>query len=71
MGHSWGLSPRWKLSYKAADGSFKGSFKVYSAVNGDNKLKATTVNVTDVMIDGVGRGMATIKKVDSVPISIE
>jgi hypothetical protein len=58
-----------KISYKAADGSFKGSFKAYADVGG--KLKTTTVNVTGVMIDGVGYGTATIKKVGSVPVSIE
>ena len=58
-----------KLAYKAKDGSFKGSFKVY-AVNG-SKAKATTVNVTGVMIDGVGYGTATIKKVGSVAVTIE
>ena len=58
-----------KLTYKAKDGSFKGSFKVY-AVNG-GKLKATTVNVTGVVINGVGYGTATIKKVGSVPVKVE
>ena len=58
-----------KLTYKAKDGSFKGSFKVY-ADNGGN-LKATTVNVAGIVVGGVGYGTATIKKVGSVPISIE
>ena len=58
-----------KLTYKAKDGSFNGSFKVYS-VNGA-KAKATTVNVTGVVIDGVGYGTATIKKVGGVAVTIE
>ena len=58
-----------KLTYKAKDGSFKGSFKVYADNGG--KLKATTVNVADIVVGGVGYGTATIKKVGSVPISIE
>ena len=58
-----------KLTYKAKDGSFKGSFKVYADNGG--KLKATTVNVTGVVIDGVGYGTATIKKVGSVPVKVE
>ena len=49
-----------KLTYKAKDGSFKGSFKVYSLENG--KIKAYTANVTGVMIGAKGYGTATIKK---------
>jgi hypothetical protein len=58
-----------KLTYKAKDGSFKGSFKVYS-VNG-GKLKATSVNVAGVVINGIGHGTATIKKVGGVPVTVE
>ena len=58
-----------KLTYKAKDGSFRGSFKVYAEVNG--RLKATTVNVAGIVVGGVGYGTATIKKVGSVPISVE
>jgi len=57
-----------KLSYKAKDGSFKGSFKVYVDTNG--KLKATTVNVTGVMAGNVGYGTATIKNLGSVQVRI-
>ena len=49
-----------KLTYKAKDGSFKGSFKVYNLENG--KIKAYTANVTGVMIGNTGYGTATIKK---------
>lgn len=58
-----------KLTYKAKDGTFKGSFKAYADVNG--KPKATTVNVTGVMIGNAGYGAATVKKVGSVPVTVE
>ena len=58
-----------KLTYKAKDGSFKGSFKVYADNGG--RLKATTVNVTGVMVGGKGYGTATIKNVGSVDVTIE
>ena len=58
-----------KLTYKVKDGTFKGSFKVYAENKG--KLKATTVNVTGFLLNGIGFGTATIKKVGSVSIRIE
>ena len=58
-----------KLTYKAKDGTFKGSFKVYAENKG--KLKATTVNVTGFLLNGIGFGTATIKKVGSVSVRIE
>ena len=58
-----------KLTYKAKDGSFKGSFKAYSDVNG--KPKATTVKVTGVLVNGVGYGSATIKNVGGASVTIE
>ena len=58
-----------KLTYKSLDGTFKGSFKVYAENKG--KLKATTVNVTGFLLNGIGFGTATIKKVGSVSIRIE
>ena len=57
-----------KLTYTAKTGAFKGSFKAYSDVNG--KPKGVTVNVTGVLVDGVGYGTATIKKVVSAPVMI-
>ena len=57
-----------KLTYTAKTGSFKGSFKAYSEVRG--KPKGVTVNVVGVLVDGVGYGAATIKKVGSVPVTI-
>ena len=58
-----------KLTYKAKDGTFKGSFKVYSEANG--KLKTTTVNVAGILINGVGHGTATMKGKGSVAVTIE
>jgi len=58
-----------KLTYKAKDGSFKGSFKVYAVDGG--KAKATTVNVTGVMVNGVGYGTATIKGKGSVAVTVK
>ena len=49
-----------KLSYTPKTGMFKGSFKVY-ALNG-TKLVKYTMNVTGVVIDGVGYGKATCKR---------
>ena len=58
-----------KLSYRAKDGSFSGSFKAY--VDSRGKPKAVTVSVSGVVIDGVGYGTATVKKLGSVPVTIE
>ena len=58
-----------KLTYTAKTGAFKGSFKAYADANG--KPKATTVNVTGVLIDGVGYGAATVKKVGGVGVTVE
>ena len=35
------------------------------------KPKATTVNVTGVLVDGVGYGAATVKKVGGVSVKVE
>ena len=58
-----------KLAYKAKDGTFKGSFKVYAEVGG--RLKATAVNVAGVLVGGTGYGTATIKGKGSVAVTIE
>jgi len=58
-----------KLTYKAKDGTFKGSFKVYAEVKG--KPKATTVNVTGFLLNGVGYGTATVKGKPPVAVTIE
>ena len=58
-----------KLTYKSKDGSFKGTFKVYADVNG--RLKATTVNVNGVVIDGVGYGTASAKGGAAAEVTVE
>jgi hypothetical protein len=58
-----------KLTYKVKDGSFKGSFYVYTLENG--KFKKQKATVTGVLIDGVGYGTATIKKLGSWNITIK
>ena len=53
-----------KLAYTPKKGTFKGSFKLY-ALEGEGKatkLKKYTVNVTGLVVDGVGYGQATCKK---------
>ncbi len=53
-----------KLTYTPKKGTFKGSFKVY-ALEGSGKatkLKKYTVNVSGVVVGGVGYGTATCKK---------
>ena len=52
-----------KLTYTPKKGTFKGSFKVY-ALEGEGKarkLKKYTVNVSGVVVGGVGYGVATCK----------
>ena len=52
-----------KLTYTPKKGTFKGSFKVY-ALEGEGKarkLKKYTVNVSGVVVGGVGYGTATCK----------
>ena len=58
-----------KLTYKSKDGSFSGSFTVYALEN--NKLKKHKATVSGVLINGVGYGTATIKKLGSWGILIE
>ena len=58
-----------KLKYKSKDGTFSGSFKAYAEVSG--KPKGTTVNVTGVLVDGVGYGTAAVKTVGRVPVTLE
>lgn len=57
-----------KLNYMAKDGSFKGSFTVYTLVN--SKLKKVKADVNGVFVGGVGYGTAVIKGVGSFPVSI-
>ena len=58
-----------KLTYKAKEGSFKGSFKAYADVGG--RAKATTVSVTGVMVGGVGYGTAAVKGRGCVAVTVK
>ena len=58
-----------KLTYKAKDGTFKGSFKAYASVNG--RLKASTFTVVGVMVGDKGYGLSILKSKGSVQMSIE
>ena len=49
--------------------TFKGSFSAYALSGG--KLKKVKVTVSGVVLGRKGYGTASIKKVGSVPISIE
>ena len=53
-----------KLTYVPKKGTFKGSFKVYALEGAGKarKLKKYTVNVSGVVVAGVGYGQATLKK---------
>lgn len=55
-----------KLSYSYKTGEFKGSFKLYASNECSDsdkpKLKAYTVSVSGIVIDGVGYGTAVLKK---------
>jgi hypothetical protein len=59
-----------KLTYVSKTGAFKGSFKMY-AEDANGRLKKYTVNVSGVMVNGVGYGTATAKGVGSWPVSIQ
>ena len=58
------------LSWSSAKGTFKGKFKVF-AVTEAGKSKKYTAVVSGAVLDGVGYGTATIKKVGSVPVKVE
>ncbi|MCQ2391534.1 MAG: hypothetical protein MJ240_08915 [Kiritimatiellae bacterium] len=61
--------PGLKLTYTSKTGSFKGSFKVYTVVNG--ALKNATATVNGVVVDGIGYGSAAIKKLGSCNVGIK
>ena len=53
-----------KLTYTPKKGTFKGSFKVYALEpsGAPTKLKKYSVKVSGIVVDGVGRGNATIDR---------
>ena len=63
-----------RLTYTPKKGTFKGSFKVYAleGAGKTTKLKKYTVNVTGLVVDGIGYGVATCKKpAASWPVTVE
>ncbi len=66
---SYGANPSGlKLTYTAKTGIFKGSLFLYTMNGG--RLKKNKVNVFGIVIDGVGYGTATLKKVGCWSITI-
>ena len=57
-----------KLTYTVKTGSFKGSFTVYTLVNG--RLKKVKANVNGTFVGGEGYGAAVIKNVGSFPVTL-
>ena len=55
--------------YKAEDGTFSGSFKVY--VDNGRRVKAVTVKVCGVVLDGKGYGSAYVKKFGDWEATVE
>ena len=58
------------LSWSSAKGTFKGKFKVFAATEAGKSKKYTAV-VNGAVLDGVGYGTATIKKLGSVPVMVK
>jgi hypothetical protein len=58
-----------KLTYKSKEGSFTGSFTVYAIENG--KLKKHNASLSGVLVNGIGYGTATIKKIGTWAIEIK
>ena len=58
-----------KLKYKMKDATFSGSFAAYALEGG--KLKKTSVQVSGVVLGGIGYGTASVKKSGSVAVKIE
>ncbi len=58
-----------KLAYSIKNCTFKGGFTVYTVRDG--RLKKTSVSVSGVVLGGKGLGTASIRKVGSLPVTIE
>jgi len=71
-GAKWTMPPKaenpsgLKVKYTAKNGSFKGSFKM--SAGGKKSVKVT---VTGVFVEGVGYGMASVKKAGGVAVTIK
>ena len=69
MSHAETQRRRGIRSAKAKDGTFKGTFKAYTLVKG--KPKATTVNVSGILVGDKGYGTLSVKKPSvSAPVEI-
>lgn len=69
-GKDFGNPAGLKLTYSGKTGLFKGSFKVFGETE-DGRSKKYTATVTGAVVDGVGYGTATIKKIGSLPVKVE
>ena len=58
------------LAAPTAKGTFKGKFKVF-AVTEAGRPKSYKATVAGAVLDGVGYGTATIKKIGSVPVTVK
>lgn len=66
---SYGANPSGlKLTYAAKTGMFKGSLSLYTMNRG--RLKKNRVSISGIVVNGVGYGTATLKKVGCWPIVI-
>ena len=57
-----------KLTYKAKTGTFSGRVTFYSDIGG--RLKKIRAMVNGIVVDGIGYGMATVKKQGTWPVVI-
>lgn len=66
---SYGANPSGlKLTYTAKTGMFNGSLSFYTLSNG--KLKKNSVTISGIVVNGIGYGTATLKKVGCWPVVI-
>ena len=66
---SYGANPSGlKLTYAAKTGMFKGSLSLYTMNRG--RLKKNSVTISGIVVNGIGYGTATLKKVGCWPIVI-
>ena len=57
-----------KLTYTAKTGMFKGSLSLYTMNKG--RLKKNSVTISGVVVNGIGYGTATLKKIGCWPVTI-
>ena len=58
-----------RLTYAPKTGTFKGSFKVHYKLGG--RVKAKSVKVTGVLVNGVGYGRGTLVGLGTVPVLVK